>query len=102
MVKWSVDETREWLMRSLYDKYVKDEQASMRWSAASGLEATDSHPHGEDIIRECGQLADLGWVEILTEAYGYLFARMTPAGQGVWETFLREKESDPSAVLPPE
>ncbi len=100
MVDWSADETREWLMRSLYEKYMKDEQASMRWSAASGLEATDSHPHGDDIIRECGQLANLGWIEILTEAYGYLFARMTPEGRVTWETFLGEKESNPSSVLP--
>ena len=100
MAEWSVEQTREWLMRALYEKYMEDEQASMRWLAT--LEATESHPHGDDIIRESKQLASYGWVEILTQAYGHIFARMTSIGHETWRAFLEEKENDPAAVLSPQ
>ena len=97
MAEWSVEQTREWLMRALYEKYMEDEQASMRWLAA--LEATESHPHGDDILRESRQLASYGWIEILTQAYGHIYVRMTSAGSETWKAFLEEKTNDPAAVL---
>lgn len=100
MPKWSVDRTREWVMKTLYATYVEDEHASLRWSIASPLEATETHPHGDDIIRQSRRLAGYGWIEILTEAYGCLFVQMTPAGRDVWEAFLKRKEDDPGAFLP--
>jgi len=102
MAEWSVERTREWMMKTLYEKYVEDERASIRWSATFPLEATASHPHSDDIIRECKQLASFGWIEILTQAYGYVFARLTPAGRKAWETFLEKKGNDQSAVLSPQ
>lgn len=102
MAEWSVDQTREWVVKTLYEKYMEDEQASIRWSAMTSIEATETHPHSEDIVRECKHLADCGWVEILTQAYGYIFAQMAPAGRDAWEAFLGEKESNSSATLSPE
>lgn len=101
MADWSVAKTHEWMMKALYDKYMEDEQSSIRWSIASALEATDIHPHGDDIVRECKRLADRGWVEILTQAYGYIFVRVTDAGRKAYESYIKEKQSDPSAVLSP-
>jgi hypothetical protein len=99
MANWSTEQTHEWLMRILHEKYVEDEQASMRWPET--LEATELHPCGDDIIRESKQLASYGWIEILTQAYGFIFAQMTRVGCETWEAFLGEKENDPAAVLSP-
>ena len=102
MAEWSVEQTREWLMKVLYEKYMDDEQASMRWPTTLALEATETHPGGDAIIQESKQLADYGWIEILTQAYGYLFARLTPAGRETWEAFLVKKENNPAADLSPQ
>ena len=99
MAEWSVDKTREWVLQTLYEKYEEDAQASIKWSVVSAVEATETHPHGDDIIRECRQLAKAGWVDILTEAYGNLFAQVTPTGRAAWEAFLKEKSANPSAAL---
>jgi|GEM_PF-1890924 len=101
MRDWSVQETREWVLKTLHELYEKDNEASVKWSTAVPLEASEVHPHGDAIISQCREMARLGWVEIMTEAYGNLFARMTSPGQQTWEEFLLAKSSDPDAVLPP-
>jgi len=97
MGDWPATQTHEWLMKTLYAQYVADEQASVRWSTQ--LESTGSHPGGEEIARETQQLADVGWVEIMTQAYGNLFVRMTPAGRETWEEFVEQKAANPAASL---
>jgi len=99
MAEWSVEKTRAWLMEVLYEKHMEDEQAGMRWSET--LEATESHPRGDDIVQETKQLASIGWIEILTQAYGYIFARLTPVGCETWEAFLEERKSNPAILLSP-
>ena len=98
MTEWSVEQTRQWIMKTLYETYIEDEQASARWSET--VAATESHPGGAELVQECKQLATSGWITILTQAYGYLFAQLTPDGKRTWETFLSAKRGNPLATLP--
>ena len=97
MAYWSAERIHEWLMRMLHAKYVEDQQGSMKWYVK--LEESESHPAGQDIVRGCERLAAHGWVEVLTQAYGHVFVRMTAAGCERWEAFVEEKRTNPTAGL---
>jgi len=98
MDAWTGEKTRQWLMKALYEKHVKDIRDSMKWSTT--IEGTDTHPPGELIEQECKTLSDRGWVEILTYAYGFVFAHMASEGCEAWEEFLEKRETTRETTLP--
>jgi len=97
MAHWTAEKTQEWVMGILFQKYVEDEHASVSWSEL--LETSPAHPSGEDIVRECHQLATFGVLEILTRAYNNIFVQMTPAGCETWKAFIEERKKNPAAAL---
>ena len=91
MSKWSPEETRDYILKTLYDVYMDSPTAHVTWDAFS--EATDEHPSGKDIYRECEWLKWKGLIEASFGPTSVSAVRITPAGREYVERNLLKPSS---------
>lgn len=89
---WTPEEVRNWILKTLYDIYMDSPTARVSWGIEKIPEATDQHPSGRDIYRECEWLK---WKGLLDADFGVtsVFARITPAGREYVEQNLLKASS---------
>ncbi|MCL6642704.1 MAG: hypothetical protein K6T71_05220 [Candidatus Bipolaricaulota bacterium] len=91
--EWTPEEVRRWILKVLYDVYMKSPTATMLWGRADFSESTDDSPSWEDIYREAEWLDWKGFIKLSSQAVGAVSARLTPAGREFVEQELLKPSS---------
>ena len=100
MSEKAVEEIRQAILEHLYAAWMENTRSSWEFGDKT---PEDWEPEAAVAIRECKQMQWYGWVEIASEsdALDRASVRLTPCGRDTWESFLKEKEKNPAAVLSP-
>jgi len=95
MADQAVNQIREWLMELAYDQWMKDVRTQI---VVNPETAKEGEPETGGAFREAKQLEYYGWIDILNGDPGGFRYRLNPCGREAWESYLKEKERDPSAA----
>jgi len=90
--EWTPEEVRSWILKVLYDVYMRSPTATMSWTRIDFSEATDDNPSWEDIYREAEWLDWKGFIKS-SPGISVVSARLTPAGREFVEQELLKPSS---------
>lgn len=92
---WTPEEVRNWILKTLYDIYMRSPEASLSFNRER-REATEEHPSWNDIYKECEWLEWKGFIRA-SPSDPTSYVRITPAGR----EYVEENLSAPHSAQEP-